>query len=98
MLESIITAALICGAIAIILGIVIAIAAKVLYVKPDERIKIIFEMLPHFNCGSCGTPGCEAFATELVAGNMQPKSCRPCKPDRRVEIEEKLEELLNQES
>ncbi len=97
MIESIIIATMICGLVAIVLGVIIGISSKILYVAPDVRIQQIFEMLPHFNCGACGTPGCEALAGELIAGNKKVSDCKPCKPERREEIAVKLDELLHPE-
>jgi Na+-translocating ferredoxin:NAD+ oxidoreductase RNF subunit RnfB len=41
-------------------------ASKFMYVEVDERVRAISECLPGTNCGACGFPGCEGYATALV--------------------------------
>lgn len=77
----------------LVAGVLIAISAKVFYVKPDERIQKIFELLPHYNCGACGTPGCEAMAAELVEGNIKVEKCRPAKPEQIEKIKLAMSEM-----
>lgn len=93
MISNIITSVLILGGIGIVAGILIAISNKVLYVAPDKRIEQIFKLLPHFNCGACGTPGCQAMAAELVEGSINLNKCRPATPEQRKKITEKMIEL-----
>ena len=57
----------------LLLGIIGAIAAVILYViskkfevKEDPRFTQIMEILPGANCGGCGYPGCGGFATACV--------------------------------
>ena len=38
----------------LLLGFGLAIAAKILHVKEDERIGEVEKRLPGYNCGSCG--------------------------------------------
>lgn len=92
-MSSIVTSVLVLGGIGLVAGILIAISSKLLYVAPDVRIKEIFEMLPHFNCGACGTPGCQAMAEELVDGNIRVEKCRPATPEQRAAIKRKMAEL-----
>lgn len=66
--------------IGLVLGIGLAIAAKVLYVKEDERIEEVAELLPNYNCGSCGYAGCKALAEAVVTGKEQ--NLRKCKPGK----------------
>ena len=49
-----------------VLGVALAIAAKVFAVKVDERIPKITEKLPGANCGGCGYPGCSGCASAIV--------------------------------
>ena len=55
-------------AIGLLLGLGLAIAAKLLYVKEDERIEEVAKRLPNYNCGSCGYAGCKALAEAIVTG------------------------------
>ena len=76
MLYAIITM-LVLGAL---LGLGLGIASKYLAVKEDERIEMVTQMLPNYNCGSCGYPGCSGLAQALVNGEVTTVgTCRPCK-------------------
>ena len=59
----------------LLLAGILAIASQRLFVYEDPRIDDVEEMLPHANCGACGTAGCRAFAELLVAGEIQPGKC-----------------------
>lgn len=78
-------------AIAAVMGLLLAVADKFLYVEVDERIDVVTSMLPNANCGGCGFPGCNGFATALVEGNAKKVSqCRPSKPEARQNIKDYL--------
>ena len=77
--------------IAALMGLLLAVADKFLYVKEDERIEEVTKMLPNANCGGCGFPGCSGFAAALVEGKAKKVSqCRPSKPDARQNIKDYL--------
>ncbi|MBR2802023.1 MAG: electron transporter RnfB [Erysipelotrichaceae bacterium] len=73
-------------AIGAVLGLMLAISAKIFYVKADERTEKVTSMLPGYNCGSCGYPGCSGMAAALVEKSTDTLNCRPCKPDQRQAI------------
>ncbi len=78
-------------AIAALMGLLLAIADKFLYVQVDERIEEVTKMLPNANCGGCGFPGCSGFASALVEGKAKKVSqCRPSKPEARENIKNYL--------
>lgn len=58
-----------------LLALLLAIASKRLYVFEDPRIDQVEELLPHSNCGACGTAGCRNFAEQAVAGTIKPAAC-----------------------
>lgn len=93
MIEKALEAGIIVGVMGAIIGIIITISSKIFFVKEDERILIIHDLLPSFNCGSCGTAGCMDFAKSLINKENTIIKCRPCKRERREEIELKLLEL-----
>ncbi len=71
------------GVLAIVLGVVLSLANKYLVVEEDPRINDIEKLLPNYNCGACGTPGCHAFAETIVEGNAGNLSrCKPGKADK----------------
>jgi Na+-translocating ferredoxin:NAD+ oxidoreductase RNF subunit RnfB len=63
------------ASLGLILATVLVIANRRLYVYEDPKIDVVEDMLPHANCGACGTAGCRAFAEQLVAGDLQPGAC-----------------------
>jgi len=63
-------------AIGAICGIILAVASKIMYVKVDERVIKLQEILPNANCGACGYPGCSGYAQALVDG-AAPNLCTP---------------------
>lgn len=58
-------------------GLALAFAAKVFYVKVDEREEQINEVLPGANCGGCGFAGCGGCAAAIVSGRAPISSCVP---------------------
>lgn len=80
------------GIIGAILGLLLGIADKYLQVKEDERLAKLNDMMPKFNCGACGYPGCNGFAEGILTGDVKTlKQCKPMKPEIRLEIKEYLE-------
>lgn len=59
----------------LILATVLVIANRRLFVYEDPKIDEVEDLLPHANCGACGTAGCRVFAEKLVAGELQPGAC-----------------------
>jgi len=41
-----------------------------------DKIKHIYETLPHLNCGLCGFEGCGQFARAVAEGRASPFGCR----------------------
>ena len=73
-------ASLILLGVGLLLGLGLAIAAKILEVKEDERIAEVAKRLPNYNCGSCGFAGCHDLAEALVNGKEE--NLRKCKPGK----------------
>lgn len=69
------------GSIGLVFGIILVLASQYLEVKEDSRIKDVQDLLPGYNCGACGTPSCNAFATTIVSGEAG-KLTR-CKPGKK---------------
>lgn len=74
----------------LLLSMVLVLANRKLWVFEDPRIDEVEEMLPHSNCGACGTAGCRPFAEALVAGEIEPAKCTVNGPDAIAEIAEYL--------
>ncbi|MCR5371948.1 MAG: electron transporter RnfB [Solobacterium sp.] len=58
-------------------GLILGIASKVFYVEPDHRAEEILALLPGYNCGGCGFPGCSGMAAAIAEGSGDVKSCKP---------------------
>ncbi len=67
-IEAFLLPALIGGGIALGMGIIIMIAARVFFVPVDEKMKKLVNILPGINCGACGYSGCEEYANALRNG------------------------------
>ena len=63
------------GGLGLVLASILVIANRRLYVYENPKIDEVEELLPHANCGACGTAGCRAFAEKLVAGELKPGKC-----------------------
>ena len=74
-LSSLTIAVVFMTALGLCLALVLAVANKRLFVYEDPRIDQVEELLPHANCGACGTAGCRDFAEKLVTGELQPGKC-----------------------
>ncbi len=86
----ILNSVLVTGAFMAVLGgllaLFLAIADKRLYVFEDPRIGQVEELLPHSNCGGCGTAGCRNFAEQVVEGKIEPAACTVNTPDQNKSI------------
>ncbi len=70
-----------------ILGLGLGLANQFLAVEVDERVEKVTSLLPGYNCGSCGYPGCSGMAEAIVGGTVKSVSaCKPSKPDQRQAI------------
>lgn len=69
-----------------LLALLLAIASKRLFVYEDPRIDQVEELLPHSNCGACGTAGCRNFAEQAVAGKIEPARCSVNTPEQNKKI------------
>lgn len=74
-------------------GVIIAIFAKVFYIAEDTRIETLTSLLPGYNCGACGHPGCSGLANAIIdeLGNVD--QCKPIKPEQKEKVREWLNSL-----
>ena len=77
-----------------VLGIGLAIAARILAVKKDERVANVEEILPGANCGACGFPGCSGYAEGIVNEDADITLCSP----GGAEVLAKIAELMGKEA
>ena len=86
-----INAILALAVIGAVLGVILVIADKYLKVEVDNRIEVVTSKLAGANCGGCGYPGCQGFATALVEGEVDKVSrCAPTSAEKKAEIVEFL--------
>ncbi len=80
----------------LILGLGLAISADYLKVEVDERIQVINDYLPQYNCGACGYPGCQGFAEGIIDGKVEKLSdCKPGKDENYNPILEYIKDHPN---
>ncbi|MCM0756704.1 Fe-S cluster domain-containing protein [Desulfovibrio aminophilus] len=69
------------GALGLVAGVALALAAVRCKVEVDPRIAEVKEALMGANCGGCSYPGCEAYAEAVVKDpDVPPDLCRPGGP------------------
>ena len=80
--------ALVLGGLGLILGALIYVVSVVFHVEVDENLAKLNEMMPGYNCGACGQPGCSGLAKEIFEGRQQPTACKPMKKEQAEVIKE----------
>ena len=83
---NIIVPMLVFAAIGGLFGALLGWLSKVFAVQIDERIEKVTEMLPGYNCGACGYPGCSGLAEKIVSGEADVILCKPGKQEMRDKI------------
>ncbi len=94
MLDSILIACAILGALALVFGVILTIANKVFAVYKDPKIDLIRDVLPGANCGGCGRPGCDAVAEAIAKGEAPINAC----PVGGAEVAAKVGEIMGIEA
>ena len=69
-----------------VLGAVLMLANRFLAVKEDKRQEKALEMLPGYNCGACGYPGCSGMIAALLSKETDTLQCAPSTPEQRQAI------------
>lgn len=86
--------ALVLAGIGFVLGVLIFLVGKYFYVEEDNRIEGIVDLLPKYNCGACGYPGCKEMAIGLLAKDCKPSQCKPMKKEAADILQKHLDELF----
>ena len=77
-MELLLHALLLLGAVAIVAGIILTLAAKFMAVPVDPNQVKVRECLPGANCGACGYAGCDDYASAVAANPDTPlNACVP---------------------
>ena len=85
-MDTIILSVIAVGIIGMLLGILIAVAAKKFAVQLDPRIEEVAALLPGANCGGCGFAGCSDLAKNIVAGSAPIGKCPVCSAENNEKI------------
>ncbi len=75
-MEEVLIPVLLLGGLTIVFGAFLVFSAEKFKVEVDERVEKILEVLPGIDCGTCGAPGCAAFAQGVVEGKYGVNGCR----------------------
>ena len=61
--------------VGIVAGVLLTVAAKIMFVPVDERVEQLTEALPGANCGGCGYAGCSDYASAIVESGADVNLC-----------------------
>ena len=74
-ISAIVTATAVVGAVGLLIGLFLGIAAIKFEVKVDEREEAVLGVLPGNNCGGCGYAGCSGLAAAIAKGEAPVNAC-----------------------
>ena len=77
---------LVVGAVALVLGVMLALISHFFAVPENETKVKVRACLPGINCGACGYKGCDDYAAALAEGGVKPNLCIPGAQDTADEI------------
>ena len=63
------------GALALVFGVILAVASKLFAVKVDPLVEEVRAALPGANCGACGYSGCDQYAEAVAAAECDINLC-----------------------
>lgn len=72
--------------LALVFSVLLAYLGKKMAVTRDEKIDLVLEQLAGANCGACGYPGCDGFATALCEGRASIGECNATSMQNKNEI------------
>lgn len=71
----IVTATVVVGAVGLLIGLFLGIAAIKFKVEVDEKEEAVLAVLPGNNCGGCGYAGCSGLAAAIAKGEAPVNGC-----------------------
>ncbi len=86
--------ALILAGVGFVMGLLIYLIGKAFYVEEDPGIEEIVEILPRYNCGACGYPGCKEMAIAMLKMQAVPTQCKPMKKENEEALKAYLAEYF----
>ena len=75
MLQDVLMPLAVLGGLGLVLGLLLALASKKFEVAVDPKVEAVRELLAGANCGACGYPGCNGYATALADGKAPIDAC-----------------------
>ena len=81
MVINILTALGVVAAVALFMGVLLAVVTHFFGVEESQKFKDIRACLPGVNCGACGYKGCDDYASALAEGTAKPNLCVPGSDD-----------------
>jgi len=93
-INAIFTAVFSVTSIGVISAAVLCVASRFMFVKVDERLALLSEIMPGANCGACGFPGCSGYAKALLGGSAKANQCPPGGAD----LVKKISEIMGIEA
>ncbi|MBQ3069204.1 MAG: RnfABCDGE type electron transport complex subunit B [Clostridia bacterium] len=76
-MEAVLLAVVLAAAVALLAGVILAVASVVFAVPKDETVEALKEVLPGANCGACGFSGCEGYAAAMAHDGAKVGLCSP---------------------
>jgi len=81
----------------ILTGIAFLLAVLLVFVdsklnEEDIDIEKVLDLLPGYNCGACGYPGCKEMSHEILKEKENYKKCVPLRGENKKKMEEYLYE------
>ena len=86
----VVVAAILVGAVGLVIGIFLGVASEKFKVEVDEREAKVRDCLPGNNCGACGFPGCDGCAKAIASGEAAVTQC----PVGGAAVAEKIAEVM----
>ncbi len=93
-MTGLLTAALVIGAIGVVIGILLGVASQIFEVETDEKEVLVRAELPGNNCGGCGYPGCDGLAAAIASGAAPVNAC----PVGGAPVAEKISAIMGVDS
>lgn len=88
-----IAAVLTIAAVALIAGLALSLASRLLPADTDDLVETVNDLLPQTQCAQCGFPGCRPYAQAIVDADAEINLC----PPGGRETVERLANLLGKE-
>ena len=72
---AIIIAAVVLGVMGLLFGALLGVTGRVFAIESNPKIGELREVLPGANCGACGYPGCDGYASAVAEGKAEVGLC-----------------------